>query len=309
VIGRTSIAAGLVALAAAQPALAHGDEVHASRLGSAWTPAPTILVGAGVTLLLFARAFLRLRRRGRADHAGWSRPVLFVGAVAIGTLALVSPLDEVGDSYLLSGHMLQHVLVGDAAPALALVALRGPLLFFLLPHLVLRPLARLSWLRRLLAFLLRPVVSFAVWVAVVAAWHVPAAYDYALSHQTVHDLEHLSFILAGLLVWMQIVDPARRRRLSASQRLGYMVALGVGGAALAGVLTFSPTALYPSYAAQPERLWGISALVDQQLAGLVMIAEQLVSLAICAGFLLYARSPASAISTVRLKESRLSSEH
>jgi hypothetical protein len=45
------------------------------------------------------------------------------------------PLDEAGDGYLLSAHMLQHVLIGDAAPALALVALRGPLLFFLLPAL------------------------------------------------------------------------------------------------------------------------------------------------------------------------------
>jgi hypothetical protein len=51
--------------------------------------APTILVGAAGALLLFAKAFLRLRRRGRADHADWSRPVLFLLAVAIGTLALV----------------------------------------------------------------------------------------------------------------------------------------------------------------------------------------------------------------------------
>src|SRR5439155_3338015 len=146
--------------------------------------------------------------------------LLFLIAVALGTLPLVSPLDEVGDSYLLSGHMLQHVLIGDAAPALALVALRGPLLFFLIPAAVLAPLARLHTLRRLLAFLLHPVTSLAVWMLVIAGWHVPVAYDYALRNQTVHDLEHLSFIVAGLFVWMQIVDPARRRHLSLTQRLG-----------------------------------------------------------------------------------------
>src|SRR5712692_6584618 len=123
-----------------------------SGLGSAWNPAPLVLIGAGLALLLFAKVFVRLRRRGRADHAGWSRLALFLLAVTLGTLALVSPLDAVGDSYLLSGHMLQHVLIGDVAPALALVALRGPLLFFFLPRFVLRPLARLHWLRRLLAF-------------------------------------------------------------------------------------------------------------------------------------------------------------
>ena len=140
----------------------------------------------------------------------------------------------------------------------------------------------------MLALLLDPLVSFAVWIAVVAAWHMPAAYDYALSHETIHDLEHLSFMLSGLLVWMQIIDPARRRRLGASQRVGYMLALVAGGAALAGVLAFSSTPLYPFYAAQDERLYGFSPLRDQQLAGVVMVAEQLASLAVCAGFLLAA---------------------
>lgn len=252
-----------------------------------WEAPPLVLVGGGVVLALFAQAFVRLRRRGRTDHAGWSRPPLFLLAVALATLPLLSPLDAVGDSYLLSGHMLQHVLIGDAAPALALVALRGPLLFFFLPGCVLLPLARMGWLRRLLAFLLRPLVSLAAWMVVIAAWHVPAAYDYTLRNQTVHDLEHLSFILVGVLVWMQLVDPARRRRLGVSQRLGYMVALFFAGGVLAEVLVFSSTPLYPAYAGQQQRLLGISPLLDQQLAGLVMLAEQLASLGLCAACLLW----------------------
>jgi cytochrome c oxidase assembly factor CtaG len=262
-------------------------------LASAWDPAPTVVVGAGVVLALFAQAFVRLRRRGRTDHADWSRPPLFLIAVALGTLPLVSPLDEVGDSYLLSGHMLQHVLIGDAAPALVLVALRGPLLFFLVPRFVLRPLARLHWLRRLLAFLLRPPVSLAAWMVVIAAWHIPAAYDYTLRHQTVHDLEHISFILVGLLVWMQLIDPARRNHLRVSQRLGYMLALFGAGAVLAELLIFSATPLYPAYADQGERLLGLSPLRDQQLAGLVMVAEQLASLGVCGVFLLRGQMPSA----------------
>ncbi len=259
------------------------------QLASAWDPAPFVLVGAGLTLLLFARGFVRLRRRGRSDHADWTRALLFFVAVAIATLALVSPLDEVGDSYLLSGHMLQHVLIGDVAPALALVALRGPLLFFLLPCSVLRPLAGCRWLREALGVMLRPGVSLAAWVAVIAAWHVPAAYDYTLRNQTVHDLEHTSFIVAGLLVWTQIVDPARRSRLSQSQRLAYMLGLSLAGALLAGVLVFSPTPLYPAYAQAGTRLLGISPLHDQQYAGIVMVAEQLVALGLCACFLFRTR--------------------
>jgi cytochrome c oxidase assembly factor CtaG len=246
-----------------------------------WEPAPAIFAGAGLVLLLFLRAFVRLRRRGRTDHAGWSRLALFVAAVALGTLALVSPLHELGDSYLLSAHMLQHVLIGDAVPALALVALRGPLFFFMLPRFVLR---RLHPLRRVFAFSSRPIVAVSIWMVVIAAWHVPAAYDGALPHQTVHDLEHVSFILAGVLVWMQIVDPANRRRLTLAQRFGVMLALSAAGAALAGVLVFSPVQLYPAYAGA----FGIAPLLDQQLAGIVMLAEQVASLGLCACFLAWA---------------------
>jgi cytochrome c oxidase assembly factor CtaG len=258
-----------------------------------WEPAPAVIVGAGLVLALFAQAFVRLRRRGRVDHAGWWRALLFVLAVALGTLPLVSPLDEVGDSYLLSGHMLQHVLIGDAAPALALVALRGPLMFFMLPTPLLRGLSRIAWLRALLRVLLRPSVSLAAWMLVIAAWHVPAAYDYALRDQTVHDLEHVSFMLAGVLVWMQIVDPARRRHLSISQRIGYMLALSGGGAVLAALLVFARP-LYPAYAGS----FGLTAQEDQQLAGIVMIGEQLTALGLCGWLMLraeagYARRAAS----------------
>src|SRR4029077_4048775 len=132
-----------------------------------WNPAPLVLGGAGLALVLFLRAFLRLRRRGRKDHAGLSRAALFLVALALGTLPLVSPLDEAGDGYLLSAHMLQHVLIGDAAPALALVALRRPLLFFLFPRTVLRRGARFGPLRRALGFLLRARCSLTAWKLVI----------------------------------------------------------------------------------------------------------------------------------------------
>jgi cytochrome c oxidase assembly factor CtaG len=170
---------------------------------------------------------------------------------------------------------------------------------------VLLPLARLRWVRRLLAFLLRPLVSLAAWMVVIAAWHVPAAYDYTLRNQTVHDLEHLSFILVGLLVWMQLIDPARRRQLRVPQRLGYMLALFWAGAVLTEVLVFSSTPLYPAYADQEQRLLGLSPLRDQQLAGLVMLAEQLVSLGLCAAFLLRPLLPAALRGYQRRAETRM----
>ena len=256
-----------------------------------WYPSPLILDGGAIALMLFATGFAKLRRRGRRDLANWPRAALFLLAVALGTLPLVSPLDEAGDTYLLSAHMLQHVLIGEVAPALALIALRGPLLFFVVPGTVLRRLARLAPLRSALAFLLRPRVSIATWALVIGVWHVPAAYDYTLTHQTVHDLAHLSFIAAGLLAWSQIVDPARRKALDIPQRLTCAVAMAAFAVAVGSVLLFAAP-LYPAYAHQGTRLFGLSPIADQQLAGLVMIGEQLCALALCAAFLLPARARA-----------------
>src|SRR3954447_18976494 len=204
----------LVALAAPAGGAAHGDRVPVSRLASAWEAAPLPIAGAVVALALFAQAFVRLRRRGRTDHAGWGRAVLYGAGVATITLALVSPLDAVGDEYLLFAHMGQHLMIGDVGPALVLLAIRGPLTFFLLPPPVLRAVAPIRPLRSFLTLLLRPKVAFCLWVAAMAAWHVPVSYDYAIAHPRVHDLEHLSFLVVGLLVWSQLIDPARRGALS-----------------------------------------------------------------------------------------------
>ena len=257
-----------------------------SQIASAWDPAPLVLAGALVALLRFAQAFVRLRRRGRHDLAGWDRAALFTCGLALVTLPLVSPLDAAGDDYLLSAHMLQHVLIGDAGPALLLVAVRGPLLSFMLPACIVRGVSRLGPLQRLLGALTRPWVSLTAWAAAIAAWHIPAVYDYALGHRTVHDLEHLSFVTVGLLAWTVLVDPTRRRRLSVGQRIAFAGALFLFGQLLADVLFFASGPLYPAYAAQPARLFGTSAISDQQFASLVMMGEQLVTLGAFAGVLL-----------------------
>jgi cytochrome c oxidase assembly factor CtaG len=239
-------------------------------------PVPVLLGLIGIGL--FAHGFVRLRRRA-PEHAGFDRPVLYLLAIACAVLPLVSPLDAYADDYLLSAHMLEHVLIGDVAPALALVAVRGPLVFFLLPQPLLRTLAGLGPLRRFLSFLLRPAVSFALCLATMAAWHVPAAYDYAVEHEWVHNLEHLTFVLAGVLVWAQLVDPARRRALTAAGRVLYAWALFVAGMAATHVILLDSTAHYPHYARQPTRVFGLSAVADQHWAAWVMTLEQVLAYA------------------------------
>lgn len=281
--------------------------VSLSRLAGEWNAAPAVLVAAVLALTLFTRALVRLRARGRRRDAGFGRALLFVAGVMLATLALVSPLDRAGEEYLLSAHMLQHLLIGDVAPALLVLAVRGPLCFFLLPTDVLRTLARMRWLRALLSFLLRPVVSFGLWVLVLGSWHVPAAYDAALEHPLLHELEHASFVLAGLLVWTQIVDPARHGRLTIGQRAAYAAGLLFAGQVLADVLLASAP-LYPVYVEQSERLLGLSPAADQFRAGLLMMAEQVVTLGTAAGLLLWAHVERHGLSGSKASCARAGSE-
>lgn len=248
--------------------------------------APDLAVAAAaIATAAFVHGFVRLRRRGRCDLAGWDRAALFGAGIALWLFAFSPPVDHLADT-LLAGHMFEHQLMGDAAPALVLVAVRGPLFFFLLPARLLRRLSRLTLLRSCVAQLLRPSIAFAIWAGSLALWHIPSLYDRALENDTLHGLEHGMFVLGGTLVWMQLIDPAGRRRLTPTLRLGYALALFVGGMALANTLILTYTPLYPAYAAQAHRPFGLSALGDQDLAGLVMLAEQLATLGTFAAIML-----------------------
>jgi putative membrane protein len=256
-----------------------------AHFAATWETPPAVLVAALLAALLFGQAFVRLRRR-RQDHAPWSRAVLFAAGLALLALPLLSPLDSAGDDYLLSAHMLQHVLIGDAAVALLVVAVRGPLVFFLLPPPVLRPLTAFRPLRAALSFLLHPLVSLALWSAAVIVWHVPRFYDYAAAHPAVHNLEHVTFVAGGLLVWTQLVDPARHGRLRRPQRIFFALAMLALAQPVVDFLLFSSSAHYDRYVHQTDRLLGLSPLTDQRLAGAVMMVEQLLTLGTCVAILL-----------------------
>jgi len=221
-------------------------------------------------LVLPARAVVRLRRRGRPDLAPWSRLVLAALAAGITPLALLT-LDEAADS-MLAAHMLQHMLIGDLVPLLLVLAVRGPLVVQLVPPRAVRALRRIG-AHRLLALATRPAVAFVVWSAALALWHIPAAYDLALENERLHAFEHGTFLFSGLLIWAALLDPARRRSLPGWRRFGYAVALLAVSGALANVLILSYRPLYPAYA-EPGARFGLSPVRDQDLAALVMMAEQ-----------------------------------
>jgi putative membrane protein len=184
-------------------------------------------------------------------------------------------MDGWADTHL-AAHMLQHVVIGDAAIALMVVAVRGPLLVFLLPAPV---LVRVARARPLFSLLLRPRVAFGLWAANLAVWHVPWLYDEAVRHDPLHYAEHACWVAAGLIVWTLLVDPGSHKRLSVGGRVVLAAAMFAAGQVLVDVLVFTFHPLYPAY---PGR-------TDQKLAGVTMMVEQLVTLGTLAFVLLRPR--------------------
>jgi cytochrome c oxidase assembly factor CtaG len=260
---------------------------------AAWSAPAPIVVATVVAIGLFAQGWLRLRRRGRTDVASWARVALFAAGLAVALAGLVTPIDSLGEDDLLSMHMLQHVLIGDASAALLIAAVRGPLLVFLLPAPILAPLARSGAVRSVLGTLLRPRVAFGLWAANLALWHIPALYDGALTHPLLHDFEHACWVAAGLLVWTLLIDPGSHRRLTVGGRVALAVVMFACGQVLTDVLVFSFRPLYPAYTGA----YGLSAVTDQQLAGLVMMAEQLLTLGTLVALLLRPRLRAARLAT------------
>ncbi len=257
---------------------------------TAWSFPPLVAAGAALAMAFFLQGWLRLRRRDRPDLASWWRLALFLSGVAVVTFAIVSPIDAVGEGYLQAAHMVQHVLLGDLGVALIVLSLRGPLTVFFLPRDLLAPLARQRWLRCALTWLLRPRNTVGLWLLVLLAWHVPALYEAALRNRALHDLQHLSFLLVGVLLWVVLLDPTRHGRLSANERIGVAALVFGAGQLLAYVMVFSYRPFYGVYAEQEDRLLGLSALTDQKLSGVVMMVEQLLTVGLFLAWQLRARA-------------------
>ena len=233
-------------------------------------------VPALIALALFFHGWLRLRRRGRTDLADWRARGALRRRPAVVLAGLLSPIHTIGGNEdWLWVHMLQHVLIGDLGIALMVVAVRGPLLVFLLPSRRAGPVAR-DRRRSRSAFVSPPAEG-----CVHALGRKPRdlAHPVALRRRDpppsgYADIEHACWMLAGLLVWTLLVDPGSHRRLTTGGRIALAAAMFGAGQVLTSVLIFSFHPLYALY----HGAYGFSALTDQKLAGVVMMVEQLVVL-------------------------------
>ena len=233
-----------------------------------WTFSPGVLIGAAALLTVYVRRWRAVRASG-SPRAAAEAPVwrlcCFAGSVLVTLGALISPIDALADQ-LFFAHMIQHMLLLDLAPILAILGFT---------KVILRPVTRgVHDIERKAGPLAHPAFAVLLYIAVIWAWHVPAFYDLAVRHAPVHVLEHLSFIVAGSLYWWHLLSPIRARmRLDGMGPIVYMASSKLFVGALGMGLAFAPSALYPYYEHQ-ARVWGISAGDDQAIAGLIMAVEQ-----------------------------------
>jgi putative membrane protein len=226
-----------------------------------WQIEPIQVAPALVLAFGYAIRVRRLAARGRPVRA--ARRAAFYAGVVVILVALVSPIDYLGENRLLWVHMVQHLLLGDIAALLLVFGLTGPVLR---PVLALRPVQRLR-------VLVHPLVALPLWVVNLYVWHLRVLYQAALYHDGIHALQHFCFVACGALMWAAVIEPVPGPAwFGNGWKAVYTLTVRTAGAILANAFIWASHPFYPYYAVR-DGLAGISPVADQRIAGAIMFIE------------------------------------
>lgn len=245
-----------------------------------WEWRPEILIPLIVAGVIYYRGWRRLRLKGRQSRGlatGWRLAAYWTALVLIG-LALLSPVDVLAGQ-LFFMHMIQHLILMMLSAPLLMLANPLPFLLWGLPDRARRAtgaalsklLHRHSATRKTLRTVTSPGIVWLFFVFVLIGWHDPTLYNAALRNDLVHDIEHLSFFGAALLYFWHVVGagPRIHKRLSPAGQILFVIA-AIPPNMLTGIaIAFSDQVIYTYYLGVP-RVWGIDALGDQMLGGVIM---------------------------------------
>ena len=225
--------------------------------------ADTLLVALGLEgayLWAVARSGPRHVAPGERPASRW-QVASFTSAVAALLVATSWPVHDLAERYLFSIHMVQHTIISLVVPPLLLLGMPAWLL-----RVVLRSPA-LAWAVRRLA---RPFVALVLFNLVIVVTHWPLVVDLTLRHHLAHLAAHVILFGSATLMWWPAISPLPEMPgLSYPGRMLYLFLQSVVPTVPASFLTFGSAPFYPFYVAAP-RIWGISALTDQLVAGLIM---------------------------------------
>ena len=250
----------------------------ARAVDTGWTFAPIVLVALVAYGWVYTARWRTSRAQGGPRAASWGRLACWWGGIAALFIALISPLDRLGEQFA-TAHMIQHLLLADVVPILLILGLT---------KWILRPVTKhVHRVERAAGPLAHPAFGVIAYVGAMWLWHVPAMYDAALRHSAIHAAEHLTFALAGFLYWWHLISPIRSRmRLGGIGPILYMGSTKILVGFLGVLLAFAPSVLYSFYDHGGTR-WGLSPLDDQHVAGLTMALEQSLVMGVALAYLFF----------------------
>jgi len=237
-----------------------------------WSVPPAASLALALTTLVYLRGWILLRRAGVPFVPPWRAASFLLGTLSL-WIALASPFDTFS-GFVLTAHMLQHMMLMMVAPPLLLLG--APLIPLVrgLPIFAAREFAGpfLNWRPAIRAghALTRPVPALLLMAIVMYAWHTPRLYELALASGGWHEVEHAFFLVAALIFWWPVVQPwPSRAQWPRWAVVPYLMIGDLQNTILSAILVFSDRVIYPSYASAP-RLFGFSALHDQAATGAIM---------------------------------------
>lgn len=230
----------------------------------AWEPHPDVLLIVGLLVAGYVIALNRVGPRfvpAGAPVATRLQTTCF-GLGAFGMLLGAEwPMHDLAEGYLYSVHMVQHLLFTMVV---------APLLLLGTPGWLARWLLRPAWLFRSVRWMSRFIPALILFNLVIVVVHWPAVVDLTLRSGLAHFVAHVILVLSALVIWMPIISPLPEiPRLAAPLRMAFLFLQSVVPTIPASFLTFGSHPLYRRYESLPK-LWGISALEDQLIAGLIM---------------------------------------
>jgi cytochrome c oxidase assembly factor CtaG len=228
---------------------------------SSWYFDLPVVIGCALLSIAYLVA-----KRGKVD----GKCITFLLGILTLFLALVSPVDAIGEDYLFSVHMIQHMMLGMIAPVLIVAGI---------PESFVRAWLKIPFIAILERILGNPLVALFIANATFWVWHLPALYNLTLENDTVHIFEHLLFIITGTMLWWPVFKPIPEGRLAPMPAIIYLGIAASLCTTLGIIFTVSETPYYACYANPSDDLgalkmirvdWGMTQLDDQKLGGAIM---------------------------------------
>jgi putative membrane protein len=236
---------------------------HEGSGGLGWVAYPDVWL----MMALLVGGYFFLTRRFAHHAPDPSQPytkrqlTLYMGGVAILWLGADWPMHELSENHLFSFHMLQHMLFTLVAPGFLLAGI---------PRWLLRLALRPPRLKAAVRVATRPLTALLIFNVIVAVTHWPALVNLSINSDPAHFVLHVILVVSALIMWWPVIAPLNEMpRLSEPGKMLYLFGQSILPTVPASFLTFADSPIYSAYAALP-RLWGVDAVTDQMVAGLIM---------------------------------------